>query len=102
MEGFADQSGSYLYNLNLSLQRSQAVLCALFAPPLDGEAPLSDRQLAEIRDLFVVGGYSFNDARLTAAESRRVELRLELYMAGEPKAHLVEVPAGNFGMCALQ
>jgi outer membrane protein OmpA-like peptidoglycan-associated protein len=30
-EGFADQTGTYLYNLNLSLQRSQRVLCVLLA-----------------------------------------------------------------------
>ena len=30
-EGFADQTGAYLYNLNLSLQRSQRVLCVLLA-----------------------------------------------------------------------
>src|SRR5882672_2385043 len=72
VEGFADQSGTYLFNLDLSLKRSQAVLCALFSQPLSDESPLSPSELGEIRDLFVVGGYSFNEARLTAAESRRV------------------------------
>lgn len=102
VEGFADQSGTYLYNLDLSLRRSQAVLCALFAPPLLEETPLSDSQLADIRDLFVVGGYSFNDARLTAEESRRVELRLELYSVGEDRLSAVAAPAGDFGVCALR
>lgn len=102
VEGFADQSGTYLYNLDLSLRRSQAVLCALYAPPLGDEIALTDAQLAEIRDLFVVGGYSFNDARLTAEESRRVELRLELYAVGEDRVSAPTVPAGNFGVCALR
>ena len=102
VEGFADQSGTYLYNLDLSLRRSQAVLCALFTPPLAEEIPLTDAQLAEIRDLFVVGGYSFNDARLTAEESRRVELRLELYTVGESPVSSAAAPAGNFGVCALR
>lgn len=31
VEGFADERGSYLHNLNLSLQRSQRVLCVLLA-----------------------------------------------------------------------
>ncbi len=102
VEGFADQSGSYLYNLNLSLQRSQAVLCALFAQPMPTENPLSTDQLIQIRDLFVVGGYSFNDSRRTAAESRRVELRLELYAVGEGRQSPPAIPAGDFGACVLR
>jgi outer membrane protein OmpA-like peptidoglycan-associated protein len=101
VEGFADQSGTYLYNLNLSLQRSQAVLCALFATPAAEEVPLSTAQLTDIRDLFVVGGYSFNDARRTAAESRRVELRLELYALGDDRQPTATVPANDFGTCGL-
>ena len=76
VEGFSSQEGSYLYNLNLSLARSQRVLCVL----LDASAPdapsQADRQL--IRQLFLVGGSSFNAAILDQPEkSRRVELRLE-------------------------
>ena len=76
LEGYASPEGSYLYNLNLSLERSQRVLCVL----LDAKAPdapkLADRQA--IRELFFVGGSSFNSAILNQPEkSRRVELRLE-------------------------
>lgn len=76
LEGYASPEGSYLYNLNLSLERSQRVLCVL----LDASAPdapsLQDRKA--IRDLFFVGGSSFNSAILNQPEkSRRVELRLE-------------------------
>jgi outer membrane protein OmpA-like peptidoglycan-associated protein len=76
LEGYASPEGSYLYNLNLSLERSQRVLCVL----LDNKAPdapnLADRQA--IRELFFVGGSSFNSAILNQPEkSRRVELRLE-------------------------
>lgn len=76
VEGFASQEGAYLYNLNLSLARSQRVLCVL----LDASAPdapsQDDRRL--IRQLFLVGGSSFNAAILDNPEkSRRVELRLE-------------------------
>jgi outer membrane protein OmpA-like peptidoglycan-associated protein len=99
IEGFADQSGTYLYNLNLSLLRSQSVLCSLFSPPFPDELPLSEKQLTEVRDLFLVGGYSFNDARRTAEESRRVEFRLELYGVSEERLVLPSAPAGNFGRC---
>lgn len=76
LEGYASPEGSYLYNLQLSLARSQRVLCVL----LDGKAPdallLDDRKA--IRALFLVGGSSFNSAILNQPEkSRRVELRLE-------------------------
>lgn len=76
LEGYASPEGSYLYNLNLSLERSQRVLCVL----LDNKAPdalsLEDRQA--VRELFFVGGSSFNLAILNQPEkSRRVELRLE-------------------------
>jgi len=101
IEGFADQSGSYLYNLDLSLKRSQSVLCALFAAPEPQETPLTESQLAEIRDLFLVGGYSFNSARQTAAESRRVEFRLELYEGNAP-GRALQAPPGNFGDCRLR
>ena len=37
VEGFASPEGTYLYNLNLSLDRSQSVLCALFPPPFPNE-----------------------------------------------------------------
>lgn len=35
VEGFTDKTGSYLLNLNLSLQRSQSVLCAMFNKALE-------------------------------------------------------------------
>ena len=76
VEGFASQEGSYLYNLNLSLARSQRVLCVLLDASAHNAPSQSDRQL--IRQLFLVGGSSFNAAILDQPEkSRRVELRLE-------------------------
>jgi len=102
VEGFASETGTYLHNLNLSLERSQSVLCALFAPPASGETALTSDQLTQIRDLFIVGGYSFNNARKTAAESQRVELRLELYAVDEALMRAPIAPAENFGSCELK
>ena len=79
VEGYTSQSGDYLYNLNLSLRRSQSFLCALFAPPSEHEIPLSLEQQRQIRALFIVGGYSANLAKKTDRDSRRVELRVEFY-----------------------
>ena len=82
LEGYASPEGSYLYNLNLSLERSQRVLCVL----LDANAPqpltLGDRKA--VREMFFVGGSSFNSAILNQPEkSRRVELRLEFKELGK-------------------
>ena len=101
VEGFADQRGTYLLNLNLSLQRSERVLCVLLAQPTGDEKQMSADEQEQIRDLFLVGGYSFNSAKASFDESRRIELRLEFY--GIDEAHVVAegVPRGNFGTCAL-
>ncbi|MBF0121423.1 MAG: OmpA family protein [Desulfobacterales bacterium] len=101
VEGFADQRGTYLYNLNLSLQRSQRVLCALLGPPLPNENPLSPEIQEQIRELFMVGGYSFNSAKASFEESRRIELRLEFLGIGEQRLSTDGIPRGNFGPCAL-
>jgi outer membrane protein OmpA-like peptidoglycan-associated protein len=82
LEGYASPEGSYLHNLNLSLERSQRVLCVL----LDANAPqpltLNDRKA--VREMFFVGGSSFNSAILNQPEkSRRVELRLEFKELGK-------------------
>lgn len=82
VEGFADGRGSYLYNLNLSLQRSERVLCALLAPPGNGDG-LSPEDRQAVRELFLVGGSSFNFQKASAEESRRIELRLEFRELGE-------------------
>lgn len=100
VEGFADQSGDYLLNLNLSLQRGQRVLCALLAPGAGDEAHLSDPDRSQVRDLFLVGGYSFNSAKATPEESRRIELRLEFYGLDEEHAPGV-VRASEFGVCRI-
>lgn len=101
VEGFADQRGTYLYNLNLSLQRSQRVLCVLFAPPLLEETAMAPDDLEKIRELFLVGGYSFNSAKASFEESRRIELRLEFMGFGEQRPSIEGIPRGNFGSCAL-
>lgn len=101
VEGFTDRRGSYLYNLNLSLQRSQRVLCALMAPPTPGERPMGRDELEEIRRLFLVGGYSSNSAKDSLDASRRIELRLEFFGVEEPSRSAAHAFEGDFGACAL-
>ena len=59
IEGYTDKTGSYLSNLNLSLLRSQRVLCTMFATV--GPSLLTEQQKEGVRDLFLVGGYSFTN-----------------------------------------
>lgn len=99
VEGYTDKKGTYLSNLNLSLQRSQRVLCSMFA--VKGERLLSDVEKEQVRSLFLVGGYSFNAAKDRDEESRRVEMRLEFLGVDERRQAVVQLP-GNFGECALQ
>ena len=101
VEGFADQRGDYLLNLNLSLQRSQRVLCVLLSPQRGQKQMLSPSELEEVRQLFLVGGYSFNSAKKTLEESRRIELRLEFYGIDEPHLKQSGIPPGNFGTCRI-
>lgn len=99
VEGYTDRTGSYLANLNLSLQRSQKVLCTMFST--NGPSLLNDEQKEQVRGLFFVGGYSFNAAKESDEESRRVEMRLEFLGIDEDR---LEPPpgSGNFGNCALR
>jgi outer membrane protein OmpA-like peptidoglycan-associated protein len=101
VDGFTDKTGSYLANLDLSLQRSQRVLCALFARPGPDEEPMTHEHLELVRAIFVVGGYSFNAQKETDDESRRVEMRLRFLGVREQRKPAEGVAPGNFGTCAL-
>lgn len=100
VEGFTDQDGTYLYNLGLSLDRSRSVVCTLFAKPTSDERPLSNAQLDQIQDLFLVGGYSFNSVRQDKAASRRVELKIDFWGLDDKKPESTSI--GNrkeYGAC---
>lgn len=101
VEGFADKRGSYLLNLNLSMQRSQRVLCVLLAKPDGDGAELSPQQKEDIRQLFLVGGYSTNSQKDTLEESRRIELRLEFRGIKEAPRSEHRMEDENFGTCAI-
>jgi outer membrane protein OmpA-like peptidoglycan-associated protein len=100
IEGYTDKKGSYLANLNLSLQRSQKVLCTMFATT--GPNLLDDSQKSDVRNLFFVGGYSFNAAKESDEESRRVEMRLEFLGVDEKRSASPVNTDNNFGECALR
>ena len=97
VEGFTDPRGDYLYNLNLSLQRAQRVLCAL-VDESDSASSLTAEQRIAVRDIFAVGGFSFNDQRESLDASRRIELRIEF---GPRPAPSTRTDAVAFGTCRL-
>lgn len=93
VEGYASQSGKYLFNLNLSLERSERVICELLRAPIEAEVPLSDDDRKLIATKFFVGGASFNSLRATADDSRRIEFKLEFKTRQERQDEQKSPPA---------
>ena len=83
IEGYTDTKGPYLYNLYLSLKRSYWVMCMLVDPTRNRSLGLTDGQIQQVRELFLAGGVSFNDARESDDASRRIELRLNFFTRKE-------------------
>ncbi|WP_147199947.1 type I Zorya anti-phage system protein ZorB1 [Pantoea sp. CCBC3-3-1] len=79
IEGFTDTDGSYLYNLHLSLQRSEWVMCSLLDSRSSLQQQITALQQEQIRKLFLAGGVSFNNAKESKEASRRVELRMQFF-----------------------
>jgi len=90
VEGFASQTGDYLYNLNLSYLRSQRVLCALLDSKAGDAIASSEREL--VQTLFLVGGSSFNTSAGDPSQMRRVELKLEFRELGTDKEKHANIP----------
>lgn len=100
VEGYASQTGSYLHNLQLSMRRAESVLCTLFETPQTDEKPLSDDEKTMIRDLFLVGGYSFNNGEgKSDVQMRRVEFKLEFLGYGEKPLGAGHAITPDFGKC---
>lgn len=99
VEGFTDEDGTYLYNLQLSLERSRSVVCSLFHGT-GGNDALTAEQLRGVQELFLVGGYSFNSIKKDKAESRRVEFKIDFWGIDEVRPPPSEVLRGKeFGKC---
>jgi hypothetical protein len=86
IEGYASQSGSYLFNLNLSLERSSRVICELLKAPPTGKVGLSPQDREIVATSFFVGGASFNSLKESDADSQRIEFKLEFKSRGELQA----------------
>ena len=94
IEGYTDETGSYLYNVHLSLKRAEAVICALFS----GKLPKSrERQLQQ---LLIIDGASITGIKDSWEESRRGEVRLEFRQPGDSSKSL-PVPTMPLGFCVI-
>jgi hypothetical protein len=93
VEGYASQSGKYLFNLNLSLERSARVLCELLRDPLSGEQRLSEEDRRLVATKFFVGGASFNSLRSNDNDdNRRIEFKIEFKTRQERKEQISNPP----------
>lgn len=97
VEGYADQRGTYIHNLDLSIKRSENVLFALLADPEPGETTLTPQDRLLVQQLFLVGGASFNSLKKSLEESRRIELKMEFLEMGETthKKPSIELAQGH-------
>ena len=101
VDGFADQRGTYIYNLNLSLQRSERVLCVLLASPKLVSNALSDDDRKLVRGLFLVGGSSFNGLKANFDESRRIEFKLEFLELDEKRQDFRDAKLDDDEICPV-
>jgi outer membrane protein OmpA-like peptidoglycan-associated protein len=104
VEGYTDNTGTYLNNLDLSLRRSQRLVCVLLDELKPEDAALSAMQKEQVRKLFLVGGYSSNSAKSDDALSRRIELKLKFWEISdaERKDSMSQVDYTTpIGSCAL-
>ena len=99
VDGYASQEGSYLLNLNLSLQRSQRMLCVLLDAKANNSLSEADRKF--VRRKFLVGGASFNAVKERPEESRRVEFRIDFREYGEKTPETAEIPWDDDAKCPL-
>jgi len=104
IEGYTDRTGRYLHNLDLSLRRSERLVCVLLDSPPPEEAPLTEDQKSLVKRLFLVGGYSSNSAKADLALSRRIELKLKFRELNEEEptqSGSDDILNAEVGDCAL-
>jgi outer membrane protein OmpA-like peptidoglycan-associated protein len=99
VEGHTSRTGTYLANLNLSLMRSQRVLCAMFKE--SGDDLLTEIQKIRVRDYFFVGGFAFNSYKNSDEESRRVEMRIEFWGIDDDRTSNPASQTSGLGTCAI-
>ncbi|MBF0124161.1 MAG: OmpA family protein [Magnetococcales bacterium] len=95
IEGYTDETGTYLYNVHLSLRRAQSVVCALF------EADITAAEQRRLQQLLMIDGATTTSIKSTREESRRVEIRLEFRSVDDEEPTL-PAPEVALGRCPIQ
>ncbi len=99
VEGFASSTGDYFTNLDLSLRRSEVLMCTVLSGRTVVPGQLSRREQEVTARLFAIGGRSSNDLKPTEAQSRRIELSLQFTPSNQSDS---DKPAFNYldpGQC---
>lgn len=85
--GQGDGHGTFLFNLNLSLQRSQRVLSILLSPTEAGERPLNGKEIDVVQRLFAVNHRPAGSHNAAPGHPGQIELhfdfRLEAPLASD-------------------
>ena len=76
-------------------------MCVLLAAPQQVSDALGEADRLLVRELFLVGGSSFNSLKETMDESRRIELKLEFLDIGETRPISQELPLDSDPTCPL-
>ncbi|MBF0159558.1 MAG: OmpA family protein [Magnetococcales bacterium] len=95
IEGYTDETGTYLYNVHLSLRRAQSVVCALF------EADMTSADQRRLQQLLMIDGATTTSIKARKEESRRVEIRLE-FRSIDDHEPIQSVPDMPLGRCSIQ
>ncbi|MBF0455438.1 MAG: OmpA family protein [Magnetococcales bacterium] len=94
IEGYTDGTGTYLYNVDLSLKRAESVICALFS------GKLSKEREKQLQELLIIDGASVTSIKGSPEESRRVEVRLE-FRQPRDDSQPIPLPQMPLGHCAI-
>lgn len=98
--GFTNKNGDYLFNLNLSLQRSHRLVCVLLQEQNSQDKFFDISELNLIKDYFLVSGYAFNESTESEEQDRRIELKMNYIPLDEEKPKN-KITLVNFGVCHI-
>ncbi len=97
VEGFASSTGDYFTNLDLSLRRSEVLMCTVLSGRTVVPGQLSRQDQEGTATLFAIGGRSSNDLKPTEAQSRRIELSLQFASSKQSDSGVIaaQPPSGK-------
>jgi len=101
VDGFASKRGQYLYNMNLSFDRAERILCILLANGGPGKHSLSAADREYVAEKFFPGGSSSNSLKETPEQSQRIEIRIDFFNLKDPHPKPSPVDLATIGACPI-